>query len=273
MPEAHYAALTLPRVLARLPYGSQGTQVEEFPLEEFADGAEHGKYLWMSAAWAYARCVTTAFVKDGWLYHTRGIEGGGKMEGLPLHAAATTDSDAALSCSTEVAINERREFELGALGFLPLMHCRDTEFAAFFSAGSCAKPKQYHDPEATANAFAATQLNLTLCAAQFVRCLTLLPMYKSVMPRARNIHWDAADYERLLNQWISAYVVTNPENALQAASAHFPLREARIEVRQLPAKPGWYDWMVWFQLAVWLRLNDPVDPLPPLLKLVAEAPA
>ncbi len=64
--DSRYVALTLPRVLGRLPYGEEFKRVEEFNFEENVDGKDHSKYLWTSAAWAYAARVTDAFAKYGW---------------------------------------------------------------------------------------------------------------------------------------------------------------------------------------------------------------
>src|SRR5439155_10952543 len=58
--DSRYVALTLPHVLARLPYGANFKKVDEFNFEEFVDGKHHDKYLWMSAAWAYAARITDA---------------------------------------------------------------------------------------------------------------------------------------------------------------------------------------------------------------------
>jgi len=137
--DSRYIALTLPHVLSRLPYGANFKRVEEFNFEEFVDGKDHDKYLWMNAAWAYAARITDAFAKYGWMARTRGVEAGGKVEGLPVHTFPTDDGDVAMKCPTEIAISDRREFELSNLGFLPLLHSKWTDFAVFMTAQSCQK--------------------------------------------------------------------------------------------------------------------------------------
>ena len=109
--DSRYVALTLPHVLGRLPYGADFKRVEEFNFEEMVDGKEHDKYLWMNAAWAYGARITDAMAKYGWMARTRGVEGGGKVEGLPVHTFPTDDGDVAMKCPTEIAISERRVFE------------------------------------------------------------------------------------------------------------------------------------------------------------------
>ena len=101
-----------------------------------------------NAAWAYAARVTHAFAEDGWLARIRGVQGGGKVEGLPVHTFNTDDGDRAMKCPTEIAISDTRELELSNLGFLPLLWSKDSDFAAFIGAQSCQKPKKYIGPNA-----------------------------------------------------------------------------------------------------------------------------
>ena len=51
-------------------------------------------------------------------------------------------------CPTEIAITSRREKELSDLGFLPLCHYKNTDYAVFFGAQTTQKPKKYDRPEA-----------------------------------------------------------------------------------------------------------------------------
>ena len=172
--DSRYVALTMPRVLARLPYGENFKRVDEFNFEENVDGKDHDKYLWMNAAWAYAARITDAFAKYGWMARTRGVEGGGKVEGLPVHTFPTDDGDVAMKCPTEIAISDRREFELSNLGFLPLLHSKDSDFAVFMGAQSCQKPKTYFDPAANANAELSAKFNCILCTSRFAHYLKVM---------------------------------------------------------------------------------------------------
>src|SRR5262249_46396559 len=140
-----YVGLTLPHVLARLPYGRGFKKVEEFNFEEFVDGKDHDKYLWMNGAWVYAASITDAYAKDGWFARVRGVEGGSRGEGLPVHTFPTDDGGVAMKCPTEIAISDRRELELSSLGFMPLMHNKNDNFAVFMGAQSCQKPKVYDE--------------------------------------------------------------------------------------------------------------------------------
>src|SRR5947199_6602080 len=142
----------MPHVLMRLPYGKETTPFEEFDYEENVDGRDHSKYLWGNAAYAFAARLTDAFARYEWCAAIRGVEGGGLVEGLPAHTFATDDGDVALTCPTEIAITDRREKELSDLGFIPLVHCKGRDYAAFFAIQSCQKAKKYDTDAANANA-------------------------------------------------------------------------------------------------------------------------
>jgi type VI secretion system protein ImpC len=258
--DSRYVALTLPHVLARLPYGENFTRVDEFNFEEFVDGKDHDKYLWMNASWAYAARITDAFAKYGWMARTRGVEGGGKVEGLPVHTFPTDDGDVAMKCPTEIAISDRREFELSNLGFLPLLHSKNNNFAVFMGAQSAQKPKQYFDPAANSNAELSAKFNYILCVSRFAH-------YLKVMARDKiGSFMEVADCQRWLNDWIMNYVIANPADAGDEAKARSPLADARIEVRAVKGKPGWYE------AVAWLRPHFQLETLTTSMRLVAEVP-
>ena len=232
--DSRYVALTCPRVLAREVYGEKFRPVAEFNFEENADGVDHDKYLWMNAAWTYAARITDAFDKYGWMARTRGVEGGGKVEGLPVHTFPTDDGDVAMKCPTEIAITERREQELEKLGFMSLIHCKGKDFAAFMSATSTQKPKKYDRDGATANAILSTKFNQLMCVSRFAHFL-------KVMVRNRiGSFMERDDMERWLNRWINNYTLGNPESAGDETKAQKPLAWAEIKVVDVPGQPGVY---------------------------------
>jgi type VI secretion system protein ImpC len=258
--DSRYAALTLPRVLSRLPYGENFMRVTEFNFEEQVDGTEHNNYSWMNASWAYAVRITDAFAKYGWMARTRGVEGGGKVEGLPVHTFPTDDGDVAMKCPTEIAISDRREYELSNLGFLPLLHSKGSDFAVFMGAQSCQKPKTYFDPAANANAELSSKFNLILNTSRFAHYLKVMARDKigSFMEVGQCGVW--------LNNWISNYVVPNPENVGEDTKAKKPLQDAKVEVRAVPGKPGSYE------AVAYLRPHFQLETLSTSMRLVAEIP-
>jgi type VI secretion system protein ImpC len=257
--DSRYVALAMPRVLARLPYGEDFKKVTDFGFEESVDGTNHDKYCWMGAAWAYGARITDAYAKDGWFARTRGVEGGGKVEGLPVHTFPTDDGDIAMKCPTEIAITDRREFELSNLGFLPLLHAKGKDFAVFLGTQSCQKAKTYFDPAANANAELSTKLNYMMCTARFAH-------YLKVMARDKiGSFMEVKDCERWLNNWIGNFCC-DPALAGEKTKAQKPLAEAKVEVREVKGKPGWYE------AVAWLRPHFQLETLSTSMRLVAEVP-
>jgi type VI secretion system protein ImpC len=258
--DSRYVALTLPHTLGRLPYGSNTVPVEAFNFEEDVDGTDHAKYLWTNAAYAYGTRLTESFAKYGWFATIRGVEGGGLVQGLPVHTFSTDDGEVAMKCPVEIAISDRREKELNDLGFIALLHCKNTDYAAFFGAQSCQKAKKYDTDAANANARLSTMLNYILCTSRFAHYLKAMARDKigSFMERD--------DCERWLNRWISNYVLSNPQSAGPNTRAEKPLREARIDVKEVKGKPGCYE------ATAYLRPHFQLDELSASLRLVAELP-
>jgi len=258
--DSRYVALTLPHILARLPYGKDTKQVEAFDYEEGVDGSDHSKYLWGNAAYALGARLTNSFAKYGWCASIRGVEGGGLVEGLPAHTFRTDEGDVALKCPTEVGVTDRREKELADQGLVPLVHCKGTDYAAFFSVQTVNKPKLYDKEAANANARLSAQLPYILAMSRFAHYL------KAMMRDKIGSFMTRQDCEKFLNQWISNYVC-NDDNASQAAKAKLPLREAAIQVSEIPGKPGAY------RAVAFLKPHFQLDELSVSLRLVADLPA
>ncbi|SPE34432.1 conserved hypothetical protein [Candidatus Sulfopaludibacter sp. SbA6] len=257
--DSRYVGLCLPHILMRLPYGKAGATVDAFNYEEGVDGTEHNKYLWGNAAWALGARLTNAFAHYGWCAAIRGVEGGGLVEGLPTHNFTTDEGDIALKCPTESPITDRREKELADLGFVPLLHCKDTDYAAFFSVQSAQKPKLYDKDAANANARLSTQLPYMLAISRFAHYL------KAMMRDKIGSFMSRKECENFLNQWIMLYVVGNDEVAPEV-KARRPLRDARIEVMEIPGKPGAY------RAIAFLKPHFQLDELSISLRLVADLP-
>ncbi len=257
--DSRYVALTMPHILMRLPYGRENVPVETFDFEEQVDGTDHSKYLWGNAAYALGTRLTEAFAKYHWCAAIRGVEGGGLVDGLPVHTFKTDEGDVALKCPTEIAITDRREKELADLGFIPLVHCKGTDYAAFFSTQTVNKPKVYDSDAANANARLSAQLQYILAVSRFAHYL------KSIMRDKIGSFMTRKDAEDYLNRWISNYVLLD-DNASQEMKAKYPLREARIDVSEVPGKPGAY------RAVAFLKPHFQLDELTVSLRLVAELP-
>jgi len=257
--DSRFVGLCLPHILMRLPYGPETVPVESFNFKEDVDGKDHSKYLWGNAAYAMATRLTDAFARYGWCAAIRGVEGGGLVEGLPTHTFSTDEGEVALKCPTEIAITDRREKELSDLGFIPLVHSKGTDYAAFFGAQSCQKARKYDTPAANANARLSTQLQYIMATSRFAHYL------KAMMRDKVGSFMSRKNCEDFLNRWIANYV-TADDTASQATKAQFPLREARVDVVEVPGKPGVY------RAAAFLRPHFQLDELTVSLRLVAELP-
>lgn len=257
--DSRYVGLALPRVLIRLPYGPDTVPVETFNFKEDVDGTDHSKYLWSNAAYAMATRLTESFAKYGWCATIRGVEGGGKVEGLPTHTFNTDEGEIAMKCPTEIAITDRREKELSDLGFMPLVHCKGTDYAAFFGAQSCQKSKKYDTDAANANARLSTQLQYMLAMSRFAHYL------KAIMRDKIGSFMTRKECEVYLNRWISNYVVSSEDAGMELKAKH-PLKEARVEVAEIPGKPGCY------RAVCFLKPHFQLDELTISLRLVAELP-
>lgn len=257
--DSRYVGLTLPHTLGRVPYGAATKPTETFLFEEDVDGKDHKKYLWSNAAYALGTRLTEAFTMHGWCVAIRGVEGGGLVDGLPTHTFETDEGEIAMKCPTEVAITDRREKEFSDNGFIPLVHCKGTDYAAFFATQSANKPKKYDTDDANANARLSAQLQYIFAVSRFAHYL------KSMMRDKIGSFMSREECQRFLNKWISNYVLEN-DVAPAEQKAKYPLREARIDVAEVPGKPGAY------RAVAFLRPHFQLDELSVSLRLVADLP-
>ena len=256
--DSRYIALTGPRMLVREPYGSTTVPVEAFNYEERVDGTNHDAYCWGNAAYAMAANINRAFADYGWCASIRGVESGGLVEGIPTHTFRTESGELAMKCPTEVQITDRREKELADLGFAPLVHQKGTANAAFFSVQSCNKAKVFDDPKASASARLSAQLPYIFATSRFAH-------YLKVMMRDKIGGYSSrVEIDTFLNRWIQNYVAVDDASA--AIKAKKPLSEARIDVVEVPGKPGAY------RAVAFLRPHYQLDELAVSMRLVADLP-
>lgn len=259
-PDSRYLALTGPRVLVRQPWGPDSAPVEEMDFVEDVDGADHGKYLWGPSSWALGGQIMKSFAEYGWPSAIRGTEGGGKVSSLPLHSFPSLSGAKITKCPTEITITDRREKELSDQGIIALCHARNTDFAVIFSGSTVNRPQKYVEEEANANARLSASLPYILACSRFAHYL------KSIMRDKVGGFTSRDEVERFLNKWISQYV-TSDDTASHGTKARYPLREARVQVRDVPGKPGVYT------AIAHLRPHFQLEELTASLRLVAELPA
>lgn len=258
--DSRYVSLVLPSYSARLPYGAKTSPMENFNYEEDVDGSDHSKYLWANAAYQLGLRITDAHAKYGWSTAIRGVEGGGKVEGLPAHAYKTDEGDIALKTPTEVTITDRREKELSDLGFIAIVNSKGSNSATFFGGQTLNKPKVYDKDAANANAAISARLPYVLAASRFAHYLKVIARDKVGSFQTQ------ADLTKYLNNWVANYVLVSP-SAPQVMKAKFPLSEARVDVTEVPGKPGSY------RAIAFLKPHFQLEDLSASIRLVADLPA
>jgi len=259
--DARYIGLAMPRFLARLPYGVRTNPVDAFDFEESTDGADHSKYVWSNAAYAMAANINRSFKEYGWCTLIRGVESGGVVEGLPSHTFPTDDGGIDMKCPTEIAISDRREAELAKNGFIPLVHRKNTDYAAFIGAQSLQKPAEYYDADATANANLSARLPYLFACSRFAHYLKCIVRDKIGSFKERD------EMQRWLNDWVMNYVDGDPANSTLETKARRPLAAAEVVVEDVEGNPGYY------QAKFFLRPHFQLEGLTVSLRMVAKLPS
>ncbi|MDG9926941.1 MULTISPECIES: type VI secretion system contractile sheath large subunit [Pseudomonas] len=259
--DSRYIGLAMPRFLARLPYGVRTNPVDEFDFEEDTDGSDHSGYCWANSAYAMAVNINRSFKYYGWCTSIRGVESGGAVDDLPTHTFPSDDGGVDMKCPTEIAISDRREAELAKNGFMPLIHRKNSDMAAFIGAQSLQKPTEYYDPDATANANLAARLPYLFACCRFAHYLKCIVRDKIGSFRERE------DMQRWLNDWIMNYVDGDPSNSSQETKARKPLAAAEVQVEEVADNPGYYT------SKFFLRPHYQLEGLTVSLRLVSKLPS
>jgi len=259
--DAKYIGLAMPRYLSRLPYGARTNPVEEFNFEEDTGAADHHKYTWSNAAYAMAVNINRSFKEYGWCSRIRGIESGGAVQNLPTHSFPTDDGGVDMKCPTEIAIDDRREAELAKAGFMPMIHRKNSDFAAFIGAQSLQKPTEYDDPDATANANLAARLPYLFATCRFAHYL------KSIVRDKVGSFKEREDMQKWLQKWVMQYVDGDPAHSTEGTKARKPLAAAEVIVEEVEGNPGYYT------SKFFLRPHYQLEGLTVSLRLVSKLPS
>ena len=259
--DSKYIGLAMPRFLSRLPYGAASDPVDEFAFEEDTDAADSSNYCWANAAYAMATNITRSFKMYGWCSRIRGIESGGAVTDLPCHTFPTDDGGVDMKCPTELAISDRREAELARNGFMPLIHKKNSDFAAFIGAQSLHQPAEYDDPDATANANLGARLPYLFATCRFAHYLKCIVRDKIGSFKERR------EMQTWLQDWIMQYVDGNPGTSSESVKAKKPLAAAEVVVEEVEGNPGYYT------SKFFLRPHYQLEGLSVSLRLVSKLPS
>jgi len=262
--DARYIGLTMPRVLARLPYGTDTVPVKGFTFEEEV-GGDHNKYVWMNAAFPMGVNINRSHKLFGWGTQIRGVENGGTVLNLPVHSFPTDDGSIAMKCPTEVAIDDRREAELAKLGLMPILHRKNTDLAAFIGAHSLqddeTRAGRLVDPDAQSNERLSANLPYLFPVSRFAHYLKAIARDKVGSFKERS------DMQIWLTEWINRYVLANPAFADDKARAKRPLAAAEVQVDSVEGRPGYYN------ARFYLRPHYQLEGINASLRLVSELPS
>jgi type VI secretion system protein ImpC len=259
--DSRYVGLAMPRFLSRAPYGAKTNPVEEFDFEESTANGDAKNFTWANAAYAMAVNINRSFKEYGWCSRIRGIESGGAVEGLPVYTFPTDDGGVDMTCPTEIAISDRREAELAKNGFMPLVHKKNTDFAAFIGAQSLHQPAEYDDPDATANAALGARLPYLFACCRFAHYLKCIVRDKVGSFKERD------EMQRWLSKWIRQYVDGDPQNSSESVKARKPLSAAEVIVEEVEGAPGYYT------SKFFLRPHYQLEGLTVSLRLVSKLPS
>ena len=257
--DARYVCLTLPRMMARVPYGPKTDPIKGVNYTESVDGRDDDKFCWANASYALAHRITFAASQYSWTTAIRGVEGGGLVRNLPFYTYKTLDGDTVMKCPTEVTITDRREKEISDQGFIAFCHCKNTDRAVFFGSQTAQKPLVYDDVNATANAQLSARLTYILAASRFAHYVKCMVRDKigSFMNREEMFGY--------LNNWVAHYVLLNVD-APHAVKARFPLSEARVDVYDVASDVGMY------QAIIYLKPHFQLEGLTASIRMVATLP-
>ncbi|WP_295442073.1 type VI secretion system contractile sheath large subunit, partial [uncultured Thiodictyon sp.] len=134
-PVAPWIGLTLPRILARLPYGKDSDPIGAFAFEEMAV-REHAAYLWGNPALALALLAGQAFMEDGW---DLDLSTGRDLGDLPSHVYREEGAAQQQPCA-EIAMGEAAGAAVLLRGLMPLLSYRNRNAARLLRFQSIADP-------------------------------------------------------------------------------------------------------------------------------------
>ena len=136
LPEARHVGLALPRLLLRLPYGTETNAVDAFDFEELSTPPEHEEYLWGSPALATALLLGEAFLEDGWSLRPGSAQ---EISGLPFALVEEGGEKHAVPCA-ETLFTVRAMQAVTAKGLMPLLTMKGTDTVRLATFQSIAEP-------------------------------------------------------------------------------------------------------------------------------------
>ena len=240
--DTRFLALIMPRTLGRRPWGDDGSRADRFRYREASGDA--AARVWTTAIYAFASVAARAFSRYRWPAEIRGAEPGweatgGVVETLPHQRFRADPPGPPPRPPLELTLTDEQEREAADGGFIAFCGLDSLPEGSFGAVPSLHKPPRMTTDVANANQRMSAQLNSVLCVSRFAHILKLMgrDMMGSFMA--------ASDVETRLQQWLNRHVTGLAGSS--DASARYPLRDARVEVRERPGRPGSYGCTIMLQ--------------------------
>lgn len=235
--DSRFLGLTVPRILMRLPYRTKPGSYKGVFFYEKSATAEHENYLWGNACYGFAAILIREYANVGWFGHIRGVPrnqvAGGILTNLPVDCFDTDADNIAHKPITDVVITDTKERTISDLGLMPLCQCYDTPLAVFYNNQSVQLPKTHESKDVNINAKLSSMLQHVLCGSRIAH-------YIKVMIRDKvGSFVTANDCEIYLQEWLFKYT-TGRDDLEWEEQARYPLKEASVQVKEHPSKPGSY---------------------------------
>ncbi len=121
--DSAYLGMTIPRFLARLPYGADTEPLETFNFEEFAEAPVHDEYCWSNTVFIATQLLGESFSAYGW---EMGRALKQDVEDLPVHIYKDGTETVYKPCG-EVLLTEDACNKLMNHGLMPLVSFKNTD--------------------------------------------------------------------------------------------------------------------------------------------------
>jgi type VI secretion system protein ImpC len=227
-PDSRYVGLTLPAFLLRQPYD---VTIGNINYRESV-GKKDRNLLWGNCAFALATRLLASFARYRLCINIMGKDDG-KVEGLTMNTNQTSSIQGG-KIPTQVLINDKRESELVAQGFIPLSVHKGENTAAFYSAYST-----HQNPDAASGK--EIDLSQRLGAQlPYLMIISRISHYIKMMQREHIGSWrNRREIDQGLSDWLKQ-LVSEMDNPAAGVRARRPLRRAEIKVREVEGKSDWF---------------------------------
>lgn len=134
-PLAERVGLALPRILGRIPYGSDTDEISSFDFEEIVSRS-HESFLWANPTLSCGKLLAQSFTGAGWNMNT---DDHTDIDDLPAYTYMEDGENKMLPCA-ELWLPERSAEAILAMGIMPIVSFRSRDKARVLRFQSIAKP-------------------------------------------------------------------------------------------------------------------------------------